>query len=152
MNYYFNKNLIIKKIYSKPLNKISSSPVTLYTWSSHWKKKRSHFDLKSWFTGETKIQPGIPSNWRIFESNYSESLFSFHQWLNFLGQNDSIFSFSLLWWTFSSSPWMSFSKKRNGAFLYLKRNRKNYLPEMRGLIKKSFFLRRKSSSSGCLKF
>ena len=29
-------------------------------------------------------------------SNYSESgvEFQFHQWLNFLGQNDSIFSFS----------------------------------------------------------
>ena len=36
----------------------------------HWTKKRSHFDLKSWVTGGTKIQPGIPSNWRIFESNW----------------------------------------------------------------------------------
>ena len=27
----------------------------------------SHFDLKSWVTGGTKIWPGIPSNWRIFE-------------------------------------------------------------------------------------
>ena len=109
------------------------------------KEKWSHFDLKSWVTGGTKIRPGIPSNWRIFESirlkyrkntifivsnwfkycveltqylvnstqifsNYSESrvefLFPpltqhfrskwlhFRQWLNFLGQNDSI-SFSV---------------------------------------------------------
>ena len=34
------------------------------------KKKWSHFDLKSWVTGGTKIRPGIPSNWRIFESNW----------------------------------------------------------------------------------
>ena len=109
------------------------------------KKKWSHFDLKSWVTGGTKIQPGIPntdsqylnieynwlpissqfdyqyrvkltitieSNWlslssqidyqyrvnltQIF-SNYSETRveFQFRQWLNFLGQNDSIFSFSV---------------------------------------------------------
>ena len=36
----------------------------------HWKKKWSHFDQKSWVTGRTKIWPGIPSNWRIFESNW----------------------------------------------------------------------------------
>ena len=36
----------------------------------HWKKKWSHFDLKSWVTGVTIIQPGVPSNWRIFESNW----------------------------------------------------------------------------------
>ena len=33
-------------------------------------KKWGHFDLKSWVTGGTKIHPGIPSNWRIFESNW----------------------------------------------------------------------------------
>ena len=38
--------------------------------SLHWKKKLSHFDLISWVTGGTKIRPGIPSNWRIFESNW----------------------------------------------------------------------------------
>ena len=36
----------------------------------HWKKKWSHFDLKSWVTGWTKIRPGIPSTWIIFESNW----------------------------------------------------------------------------------
>ena len=35
----------------------------------HWKIKWSHFDLKSWVTGATKIRPEIPSNWRISESN-----------------------------------------------------------------------------------
>ena len=30
----------------------------------------SHFDLESWVTGGTKIWPGIPNNWRIFESNW----------------------------------------------------------------------------------
>ena len=34
----------------------------------HWKKKRSHFDLKCWVTDGTKIRPDIQSNWRIFES------------------------------------------------------------------------------------
>ena len=38
----------------------------------HWKKKWSHFDLKSWVTGVTKIRPGIPSNWRIYELNWLE--------------------------------------------------------------------------------
>ena len=74
-----------------------------HSWEEfQWNKKRSHFDLKSWVTGGTKITPGIPSYRRIFESNwldiesqfdsqfsnYSESRveFYFHQWLNFLGQ------------------------------------------------------------------
>ena len=46
---------------------------------NHWKKKWSYFDLKSWVTGGTKIRPGIPSNSRIFESN----------WLDILSQFDS---------------------------------------------------------------
>ena len=37
---------------------------------SHWKKKWNHFDLKSWVSGGTKIRPGIPTNWRIFESTW----------------------------------------------------------------------------------
>ena len=76
----------------------------------HWKKKWSHFDLISWVTGGTKIWHGIPSNWRIFESNSLIIKFQFDsnilkllgipgkflvQWLNFLGQNDTIFSFSV---------------------------------------------------------
>ena len=36
---------------------------------SYSKKKWSHFDLNTWVSGGTKIRPGIPSNWRIFESN-----------------------------------------------------------------------------------
>ena len=32
-------------------------------------KKLSHFDIKSWVTGWTKIRPGKVGNWRIFESN-----------------------------------------------------------------------------------
>ena len=57
------------------------------------RKIGSHFDLKSWVTGRTEIRPGIPNNWKIFESNYSESRvkFWFCHWLNFLGQNDTIF-------------------------------------------------------------
>ena len=69
----------------------------------HRKKKWSHFDLKSWVTGGIKIWLGIPSSWRIFESNWLdiESQFDWNilQYsvtrLNFLGQNDSISSFSI---------------------------------------------------------
>ena len=47
----------------------------------HWKKKWSHFDLKSWVTGGTKIR----SNWRIFESN----------WLGIESQFDSVLRVNL---------------------------------------------------------
>ena len=72
------------------------------------RKKRSHFDLKSWVTGGTKIRPEIPSNWRIFESISSQFDSNILQWLEIsgwilvplvtqlLGQNYSIFSFSEL--------------------------------------------------------
>ena len=43
-------------------------------------KKSSHFDLKIWVTGGTKIRLGIPSVWRIFKSN----------WLDIWSQIDSI--------------------------------------------------------------
>ena len=33
------------------------------------KEKMTHFDLKKLVTGGAKFRPGIPSNWRIFESN-----------------------------------------------------------------------------------
>ena len=36
--------------------------------TSHWMKKWSNFDLKSWVNGGTKIRPGIQSNWKVFES------------------------------------------------------------------------------------
>ena len=72
-----------KKILEKKLCVMSSWPILL-EWSSslvaHWKKKWSHFDLKSWVTGGTKIWTGIPSYWRIFESNWldTESQFDFN--------------------------------------------------------------------------
>ena len=31
------------------------------------------FDIKSWVHGGTKIRPGIPSNWRIFESYWHDN-------------------------------------------------------------------------------
>ena len=37
------------------------------------REKWSHFDLKSWVTNGTKIRPGIPSNGRIFESNWLDN-------------------------------------------------------------------------------
>ena len=36
------------------------------------RKKLSHFDLKNWIPGGIKIRPEIPSNWRIFESNWPD--------------------------------------------------------------------------------
>ena len=33
-------------------------------------EKMEPFDLKSWVTGGPKIRPGIPSNCRIFQSNW----------------------------------------------------------------------------------
>ena len=56
------------------------------------------FDPGLWATGEYLIS--IDSQYRVkltqIFSNYSESLveFQFHQWLKFLGKNDSIFSFT----------------------------------------------------------
>ena len=53
--------------------------ISLLLWKSNYtqavdstlkEKKWSHFDLKNWVTGATKIQPRILSNWRIFESNW----------------------------------------------------------------------------------
>ena len=68
----------------------------------HWKKKWSHLDLKSCVTGGTNIRESncqfdsqYRINWTQIISNYSQSRveFYFQQWLNFLGQNDSIFFF-----------------------------------------------------------
>ena len=67
----------------------------------HW-KKWSHFDLKSWVTGGTKIQPGITSNWRMFESN----------WLEIENQNDN----STL---NSESIWISISSQFDSNILQL---------------------------------
>ena len=38
------------------------------------KENIDSFDLKSWVTGGTKIWTRIPSNWRIFESNWLKIL------------------------------------------------------------------------------
>ena len=67
---------------------IEHSRVPLYGTVSIWLemhyhstlKKWSHFDLKSWVTGETKIWPGIPSDWRIFESNWLDIESKFANW------------------------------------------------------------------------
>ena len=39
----------------------------------HWKKKWSHFDLKIWVTGGTKIR------WRIFEWNFTQLFSSYSE-------------------------------------------------------------------------
>ena len=55
----------------------------------HWKKKWSHFDLKSWVTGGTKIRPGIPSNRRMIESNWLDIESQILNWLSISNQFDS---------------------------------------------------------------
>ena len=76
-----NKNKCIrKKSYVTTLSQIKRGAsnkyiVNIFTQLNksvaiHWRKKWSHFDLKSWVAGGTKIKPGILNNWWIFESNW----------------------------------------------------------------------------------
>ena len=71
------------------------------------RKKLSHFDLKSWVTGGTKIRPNFlcQNDSIFFLSVHREKKLSHFDlksrvtggikiWPNFLGQNDSIFSLS----------------------------------------------------------
>ena len=51
-------------------------------------KKIESFDLSSWVTGGTKIRCGIPSNWRIFESNWLNIVSQFQNWLSISSQLD----------------------------------------------------------------
>ena len=50
------------------------------------KKESSHFDLKRWVTGGTKIRLRIKSNWRIFESNVLKIDSNFLQLLGIPGR------------------------------------------------------------------
>ena len=50
--------------------KVVTRTSIIFICSEHMTEKWIHFDLKSWVTGGTKIWPGIPNNWRIFESNW----------------------------------------------------------------------------------
>ena len=69
--------------------------------SIHCQKKLSHVDLKNWVTGGTKIRPGIPSSWRIFESNFDSqyrvnlTLNIGSIWLSISGQFDSQYRVNL---------------------------------------------------------
>ena len=49
----------------------------------HRKKKWSHFDLKNWVTGGTKIRPGIPSNWLDIVSRLKLTLNIESIWLKY---------------------------------------------------------------------
>ena len=66
------------------------------------------FDLKSWVTGETKIQPGIPSCWRIFESNWFDIESQLELTLNILSHVDSS-QFDINIPLFLENPWSNFS-------------------------------------------
>ena len=59
-----------KKIFTTSWFHGEKSNLIKYNSVLHWKKKWSHFDLKSWVHGGTKFRPRIPSNWRIFESKW----------------------------------------------------------------------------------
>ena len=85
-----------QRLFSSSLSRFANNPLVSETKImklifQHW-KKWSHFDLKIWVTGGTKIGTRIPSNWKIFESNWLD-IESQIDWLNFLGQNDWIFFF-----------------------------------------------------------
>ena len=97
----------------------------------HWEKKWSHFDLKSWATGGTKIRPGILSNLTQLFSNDSESRVEFYfpsdsiflgqnhsiirsKWLHLLGQNDSIYWVNMT--QFFSSKWLNFLGQNDSIF------------------------------------
>ena len=90
--------------------------------TQHWKKKWSHFDLKSWVTGGTKIRPGIPSNWKLFESNWLDiesqidnlNLNNGSIWLSISGQFDSQYRVNL---TLNiGSIWLSISSQFDSQY------------------------------------
>ena len=66
-SFYHTENLVFT-------NWIQWTHITVYFYTElmihSLKEKWRHFDLKSLVTDGTKIRPGIPSNWRIFESNW----------------------------------------------------------------------------------
>ena len=69
--------------------------------------KNSYFDLKRWVTVESKIRPGISSNWRIFESN----------WLDFESLFDSnIESILLKYSPITRNPRSNFSSDSDSPF------------------------------------
>ena len=65
---------------------LSSSELLCLQAMIHREKKLSHFDIKSWVTGGTKIRPGKVGNYRIFELNW---LNIESNWLNIESQIDS---------------------------------------------------------------
>ena len=73
-----------------PITASNASPVSYFHPNlfplAHWQKKWTHFDLKNWVTGGNKIRPGIPSNWRTFESKPENQ---FQNWLSISSQFDS---------------------------------------------------------------
>ena len=86
MSFLFTSTpFLVRKNYTTLKGKME--PFGLKSWVIVWPKKFNHFGRKSWITGGTKIQPGILSNWRIFESNWIliESLFYSYIILQLLG-------------------------------------------------------------------
>ena len=84
-NISHNMHELLDKLYKVPIK------MGIILIAFHWKKKGSNFDLTKWVTGGTKIRPGIPSNSRIFESNWHDidsqiDLTLRVKWLGILGQ------------------------------------------------------------------
>ena len=67
------------------------------------KKKMESFWPKSWVTRGIKIRPGIPSNWRTFESNWLD----IESQIDNLNQIDSILRVKLTIWLSISSQFDS---------------------------------------------
>ena len=122
----------------------------------HWRKKLSHFDLKSWVTGGAKIRPGIPSNWKIFESNWLDVESQFELTLNIKSiwvnlrywesiQIDSLYRVNLtpVFSNYSKSrveflfrQWLNFYVKMTQFFLpvYIERNLAEYSGNCHGIF------------------
>ena len=86
----FAKNSRVLRRYMDQSYVSSKKEIKILKWKSSLKQKKwSHFDLKNWVTGGTKIRPGIPSNWRIFESNWLDIEKEFLNCLSISSQFDS---------------------------------------------------------------
>ena len=69
-------------------------------WFTTLKEKMESFWPKSWVTGGSKIRPRIPSNWRIFESNWLHIESQIVIWSKFSSSSDSTFKVKMTFFFF----------------------------------------------------
>ena len=95
----------------------------------HWEKKLSHFGLKSWVTGGTKIQPGKVGYCRIFELIWLSMLSQFDSqcWVNLTLNVESIWLSMLS--QFDSQCWVNLT--HNVESIWLSMLSQKFLPSER---------------------